>query len=113
MANADTPVLTKTSTYFKTHLPHLHEPEEYYKRALKSTRKVTTDKSMKPSKRRIRKYAKTNINALMSGLTIPLTKLLNAYRGIFDSVGKFEVQLLSKLNLTGFICSTIRPLLSS
>jgi hypothetical protein len=83
-------VLTTTGA-FKNILPEIHAGPTHYKRALKSLANVKIDESMRNVRNKQRKYCAQTLDAVMKGLTIPITKTLDAYKFIFTRVHPYEV----------------------
>jgi len=81
---------TKTTGSFKKNLPEVYIPETHYRRGLRNLKKVQADKSIKNARNQNRKYAATAIDALMQGLTIPITKSINAYKETYQQLHPFE-----------------------
>lgn len=86
---------TRTSTVFKTDLPHVYSPPMYFQKSLKGLHQIKLDKVGKTAKHRSRKYGRQLINQLMIGLTMPLTEILKSYKKCFQKLNSFEVCLIT------------------
>lgn len=83
--------ISRTTGAFKTNLPDTHPPQTHYKRALRSLKPIKADYTIKNIRNQERKLTAMTIDALMKGLTVPLTEILTAYSTTFRSLHPFEV----------------------
>ncbi len=73
--------------------PNVYVPETHYRRALKTTRSIKIDDSIKNNRAAERKYGAQMIDALMKGLTKPITEILKIHEKNFKNLHPFEVSL--------------------
>ena len=75
---------------FKTCLPDVFVSATHFKRALRNLETVKLDEKMKNARNQNRKFAAQTLDALMKGLTKPISELLSSYRKTFKILHPFE-----------------------
>eukprot|EP01041_Mallomonas_annulata_P004631 gene4631-9192_t len=81
---------TKTTGSFKRNLPEVYAAETHFKRALRSLNRIHIDSTIKNQRNQNRKYAAQSLDALMKGLTVPITKVLDSYKDTYRTLHPFE-----------------------
>eukprot|EP00596_Hydrurales_sp_CCMP1899_P005323 CAMPEP_0119043496 /NCGR_PEP_ID=MMETSP1177-20130426/22762_1 /TAXON_ID=2985 /ORGANISM="Ochromonas sp, Strain CCMP1899" /LENGTH=421 /DNA_ID=CAMNT_0007011733 /DNA_START=130 /DNA_END=1395 /DNA_ORIENTATION=- len=81
---------SRTTGAFKTELPDTFASQTHYKRALKGLSQVKADYSVKNLRNQERKLTAQSMDALMKGLTKPISEILNAYKTTFRNLHPFE-----------------------
>lgn len=84
------PIIKMQTGAFKTKLPDVFVPATHYKRALRNLKEVVLDPKITNARNQNRKFTAQTFDALMKGLTIPLTKVLLAYKKTFKELHPFE-----------------------
>lgn len=84
--------IDKTGTYIRQ-WPDIFRAPTHYKRALRNLKTVSTDNSIKNARNQQRKFAAQSLDALMKGLTVPITQLITLYQFGFRTLHPFEVCL--------------------
>lgn len=84
-------VKSKTTGAFKTNLPDTFPSQTHYKRALRALKLIKADYSVKNIRNQERKLTAQSMDALMKGLTVPISEILNAYTTTFRNLHPFEV----------------------
>ena len=92
---AVTPPPPKSSTIiptgaFKVRLPDVFVSKTHFKRALRKLKPIKSDTSIKNFRNQKRKFAATSMDALMKGLTVPISDILKAYKSTMASLHPFE-----------------------
>ena len=82
---------SKTTGAFKTNLPDTFPSQTHYKRALRALKLIKADYSVKNIRNQERKLTAQSMDALMKGLTVPISEILNAYTTTFRNLHPFEV----------------------
>jgi hypothetical protein len=82
---------SRTTGAFKTELPDTFPSQTHYKRALKGLSQVKADYSVKNLRNQERKLTAQSMDALMKGLTKPISEILTAYKTTFRNLHPFEV----------------------
>ena len=82
---------SKTTGAFKTNLPDTFPSQTHYKRALRALKLIKADYSVKNIRNQERKLTAQSMDALMKGLTVPISEILNAYSTTFRNLHPFEV----------------------
>lgn len=75
---------------FKNGLPDVFIGSTHFRRGLKSLQGITPDERINNLRDRNRKYSAQSLDALMKGLTVPLTDLLLSYKKTLKSLHPFE-----------------------
>jgi nucleolar GTP-binding protein len=88
--NSNKPIIKVQTGAFKLKLPDIFVPATHYKRALKNLKDVVLDPKIQNARNQNRKFTAQTFDALMKGLTIPLTKVLLAYKKTFKELHPFE-----------------------
>ena len=83
---------SKTTGAFKTNLPDTFPSQTHYKRALRALKLIKADYSVKNIRNQERKLTAQSMDALMKGLTVPISEILNAYTTTFRNLHPFEVR---------------------
>lgn len=79
---------------FVARFPDIYPAVQHYKIASKSMYKVRLDKRIKNVRNAYRKHAATSIDALMKGLTVPLTKIIASYESGIKGLHPYENAVL-------------------
>ena len=99
---------SKTTGAFKTNLPDTFPSQTHYKRALRALKLIKADYSVKNIRNQERKLTAQSMDALMKGLTVPISEIINAYSTTFRNLHPFEVRkciFLGHVNVkTLFFC---------
>lgn len=82
---------SKTTGAFKTKLPDTYPSQTHYKRALKGLSQIKADYAVKNIRNQERKLTAQSMDALMKGLTKPISEILTAYTTTFRNLHPFEV----------------------
>ena len=82
---------SKTTGAFKTNLPDTFPSQTHYKRALRALKLIKADYSVKNIRNQERKLTAQSMDALMKGLTVPISEILTAYTTTFRNLHPFEV----------------------
>ena len=85
---------SKTTGAFKTNLPDSFPSQTHYKRALRALKLIKADYSVKNIRNQERKLTAQSMDALMKGLTVPISEILTAYSTTFRNLHPFEVCLM-------------------
>lgn len=83
--------IEKTGTFMKQ-LPEIYAADIYFKRAMKTTRDIKLDPEIKNIRNAHRKQAAMVMDALMKGLTVPLTQVIDTYKKGLKSMHPYEVR---------------------
>lgn len=83
-------VLTGKTGAFIRQWPVVHPAATHFKRALRSIRSVQMDTSIKNVRNAQRKYCAQQMDALMKGLTVPITNILQLYQKNFKDLHPYE-----------------------
>jgi hypothetical protein len=81
--------MTKTGA-FKNILTEIHAGPTLYKLALKSLSHVKADETIKNVRNKHRKLSAQSLDAVMKGLTVPITRTLESYDIIFRRIHPYE-----------------------
>jgi hypothetical protein len=82
---------SRTTGAFKTELPDTFPSQTHYRRALKGLSQVKADYTVKNLRNQERKLTAQSMDALMKGLTKPISEILTAYKTTFRNLHPFEV----------------------
>jgi len=75
---------------FRKGLPDIFVGKTHFKRGMRALRGVSVDANVKNQRDQTCKFAATSIDALMKGLTVPLSQSIKAYRAAFKHAHPFE-----------------------
>lgn len=82
--------LDKTGA-FKTELPDIFVSSTHFRRAQRSLKELKgPDMGIKNQRERHRRYSATTLDALMKGLTVPITAVLKSYKQTLRNLHPFE-----------------------
>ena len=98
---------SKTTGAFKTNLPDTFPSQTHYKRALRALKLIKADYSVKNIRNQERKLTAQSMDALMKGLTVPISEILNAYTTTFRNLHPFEVRSYELLGLMWVVGITL------
>jgi hypothetical protein len=76
---------------FISQLPEVYPADIYFKKALKKTREIKIDPTIKNGRNANRKLAAQVMDALMKALTMPVTKVLDIYKKDMKNLHPYEV----------------------
>lgn len=85
--------IQKTGGFFQQ-LPEIYPSDVYFKKALKKTREIKIDGTIKNIRNANRKHAAQVMDGLMKALTVPITKVLGIYKKDVRSLHPYEVIIL-------------------
>lgn len=94
-------------------LPEVYPSEIYFKKALKKTREIKIDPTIKNLRNANRKLSAQILDGLMKALTMPITNLLNIYKKEMRELHPYEVSSLLSISVYMRSHSAINILLSS
>jgi len=75
---------------FKARLPDVFVSKTHFKRAMRKLKGIRSDTSIKNYRNQKRKFAAQSLDALMKGLTVPITDILKSYKSTMGSLHPFE-----------------------
>ena len=81
----------KKTGAFISQLPEIYPADVYFKKALKKTREIKIDSTMKNIRNANRKHAAQVMDGLMKALTMPITNLLGIYKKQMKELHPYEV----------------------
>ena len=87
--NDTTDKVSPSTGIFKS-LPNIATGPNHFKKALRSLKTIRGDADIKNLRNRQRKLTATSLDALMKGLTIPITNILNAYSTMLHDLHPYE-----------------------
>jgi nucleolar GTP-binding protein len=90
---------TRLTGAFKKRLPHVFVSKTHFKRAYRNLKDIKQDRDIKNYRNRKRKFAAQSMDALMKGLTVPLTEILNTYKSTMRSLHPYEATV-AELTIT-------------
>lgn len=84
------PAIQKTGVFI-SQLPEVYPSEIYFKKAMKKTREIKIDPTIKNLRNANRKLGAQVLDGLMKALTMPITKILNIYKKEMRELHPYEV----------------------
>lgn len=81
--------LRKTGA-FKTELPDVFIASTHFRRAQRGLKEVKIDNTIKNQRDRNRRFSAQTMDAIMKGLSKPITQSLNSYKNVFRTLHPFE-----------------------
>lgn len=88
------PTILKTGTFIHQ-LPEIYPSDVYFKKAVKKTRDVKIDPTIKNLRNANRKHCAIVLDTLMKALTMPITHVLNIHKNEMKQLHPYEVQYIS------------------
>ena len=85
-----TPTAIIPTGAFKARLPDVFVSKTHFKRACRKLKGISADKTIKNYRNQKRKHAAQSLDAVMKGLTVPITEILNSYKQTLRSLHPFE-----------------------
>jgi hypothetical protein len=85
------PTLRLSTGAFRTQIPNVFCGETHFKRALRFLKVVKPDYKVNNIRNRNRKFTAESLNALMNGLTRPITEVLDIYIKLLYELHPYEV----------------------
>lgn len=79
---------------FISQLPEVYPSEIYFKKAMKKTREIKIDPTIKNLRNANRKLGAEVLDGLMKALTVPITNLLNIYKKEMKALHPYEVIMI-------------------
>ena len=90
------PTILKTGTFIHQ-LPEIYPSDVYFKKAIKKTREVKIDPTIKNLRNANRKHCAIVLDTLMKALTMPITHVLNIHKNEMKQLHPYEVCILDCL----------------
>ncbi len=87
------PTILKTGTFIHQ-LPEIYPSDVYFKKAIKKTREVKIDPTIKNLRNANRKHCAIVLDTLMKALTMPITNVLNIHKNEMKQLHPYEVGVL-------------------
>ena len=94
------PTILKTGTFIHQ-LPEIYPSDVYFKKAIKKTREVKIDPTIKNLRNANRKHCAIVLDTLMKALTMPITHVLNIHKNEMKQLHPYEVGMLSIVPCVG------------
>jgi hypothetical protein len=93
LSSTSPPVLKKTGSFVNL-LPEIYPAPVHYRKALKKTREIKIDPKIKNLRNANRKLSAQILDALMQGLTKPITQVLKVYQQQIKQLHPFELTVV-------------------
>eukprot|EP01032_Pedospumella_encystans_P018675 gene18675-21251_t len=87
------PTILKTGTFIHQ-LPEIYPSDVYFKKAIKKTREVKIDPTIKNLRNANRKHCAIVLDTLMKALTMPITHVLNIHKNEMKQLHPYELTVV-------------------